>query len=242
MPRITAILTGASEHDWQRASKLCRQILEETGHFEVRCYDNPPLLLSRREELEEFDLFVVIYNGPRWGQPAEKNFIDAVENGCGVVIVHATNNGFKGWSEFESLCALMWRRETQIINGKPCRVGTSHATYHNFDIVLTDLNHPITEGLPKILRNHPDELYHNLKHMHDAPYHVIATAYSSPDEGGTGKHEPVAFVRDYGHGRIFHITLGHTWPGEPPNSLQSTSFQLLFVQGSKWAGRSEKSY
>jgi len=237
MPKKIAVLTGASEHDWQRASKLCGQILEETGHFEVCYYDNPSLFLSHRDGIKDFDLFVVIYNGLRWGQLAEDNFIEAVKNGCGVVILHSTNNGFKGWSEFESLCALMWRRETQIINGNTYRVGTGHGTYHNFDIVLTDLNHPITQGLPKILQNHPDELYHNLKHMHDAPYHVIATAYSSPEQGGTGKHEPVVFVRNYGKGRIFHTTLGHTWPGEPPDSLQSTAFKLLLVRGSKWAVR-----
>ena len=43
--------------------------------------------------------------------------------------------------------------------------------------------------LPDLV-DHPDELYHRLVHMHDAPYRLLATAFSDPETGGTGAHEP----------------------------------------------------
>ena len=38
---------------------------------------------------------------------------------------------------------------------------------------------------------------------------VLATAFSDPKTGGTGRDEPMLMVLDFGKGRVFHTTLGH---------------------------------
>ena len=92
-----------------------------------------------------------------------------------------------------------------------------------------------------------DELYHSMVNLHDVPVHVLATAYSEPDEDanmhGSGNDEPVAFTVQHGKGRVFHYTLGHIWPtevflgytGGTHVSLVGKGFQALLLRGCEWA-------
>ena len=38
---------------------------------------------------------------------------------------------------------------------------------------------------------------------------VLATAYSDPQNAGSGRDEPMLMVIDYGRGRVFHTAFGH---------------------------------
>jgi len=59
---------------------------------------------------------------------------------------------------------------------------------------------------------------------------VLATAYSEPEQRGTGEHEPIMMTVDYGTGRVFHTTLGHD-----VTALQGTGFQITLQRGTEWA-------
>ena len=83
----------------------------------------------------KLDLIVLDYNGPRWGEAAEDAFLQAVRAGCGVTVIHAADNAFPGWEEYELMVGLLWRK------------GTGHGRYHPFDIAVVDHNHPITRGM-----------------------------------------------------------------------------------------------
>ncbi len=219
----TLLLTGQNNHDWKRSSPFCKNLLEKSGKFQVDMTEDPSAALADREKLSKYQLIFLDYNGPAWSEPAKANFVDAVRNGTGVCIVHAANNAFSGWKEYEEICALLWRE------------GTGHGRYHKFDIKVTDPGHPITKGLPPVLKDHPDELYHRLVHMHNTPHHVIATAYSAPETGGTGNDEPMLVVKTYGKGRIFHDILGHVWEGGGMDTFESPHFQLTLLRGCEWA-------
>ena len=218
------LLTGQNNHDWEHTSAIYEEVLEATGRFDVTVTTKPGEVLADAEALAKYDVFFLDYNGKRWGAAAEKNFVDAVSSGTGVVITHASNNPFDGWLEFEDLCGYLWRR------------GTGHGRFHEFDVDIVDRNHPITIGMPKMVA-HPDELYHRLKHMHDAPYRILMTAHSSNESGGTGRDEPMAMVRRYGAGRIFHTPLGHVWRNAPQThpALEDRQLHLLVGRGTEWA-------
>ena len=221
----TLLLTGRNNHNWERSAPFCQKLLEDTGEFDVTLTTDPADFLANNPEVEDFDLFFVDYNkGPDMGEPAKQKFVSSIQNGTGVCILHASNNAFRGWVEYEEICALMWRE------------GTSHGSYHRFDVTLVDQEHPITAGLPTVLKNHPDELYHKMVHMHDADFHVLATAYSSPESGGTGNDEPVVLVKEYGKGRVFHNILGHVGHGGPMDTFESPDFQRILLRGCQWAG------
>jgi len=78
---------------------------------------------------------------------------------------------------------------------------------------MVDKNHPITRGLESFRLW--DELYHRLVHMHNAPYHVLATAYSDPTTGGTGNDEPMMTVQQCGKAASNHHVMGTCGPGTP---------------------------
>jgi type 1 glutamine amidotransferase len=218
------LITGANNHEWQFTAPSLQRILAESGRFDVTLTDEPAKTLADAEAIAKYRVFVLDYFGPRWGQAAEKNFLAAVERGAGVSVIHASNNAFKGWVEFEKLVMFCWRK------------GTSHGRFHAFDVKVTDRDHPLTKDMPD-LRTHPDELYHALVHMHGAKHRVLATAHSSKKSGGSGNDEPMVIVRTWGKGRVFHTPLGHVWRNVLATraSHADPQFRQLVARGTEWA-------
>ena len=219
------IITGANNHDWEWTSPALKRSLEATGRFSVDVTRDPAATLADAEALRDYEVFVLDYNHQqRWGEPAESNFLEAVRGGVGVAVLHAANNAFPGWVEYEKLVAMCWRQ------------GTGHGQFHRFDVNVIDRDHPITADMSDMIA-HPDELYHALVHMHDAEYRVLAYAMSSQEKGGTGKPEPMVMVQQFGSGRVFHTPLGHVWRGVPASraSYADPQFRQLVARGTEWA-------
>lgn len=228
-PVRALVVGGANNHDWEWTNPEIARVLSETGRFTVTTTDKPAEALvdaPRRFAAGELDVFVLNYNGPRWGDAAEKGFLQAVRDGCGVAVLHAANNSFPGWQEYEDMVGLLWRQ------------GTGHGQYHPFDVNVVDPNHPITRGMAEI-RQHPDELYHRLVPAANADYRVLMSAYSAPATGGTGRFEPMVLVSTFGKGRVFHTPLGHVWRGVPQSRATWYSPQLrrLVARGTEWAAK-----
>ncbi|MCB9887237.1 MAG: DUF1080 domain-containing protein [Planctomycetes bacterium] len=227
MPLRALVVGGANNHDWEWSNPEIGRVLAETGRFAVTLTDKPAQALvgaPERFKKGELDVIVLNYNGPRWGEAAERDFLQAVRDGCGVVVLHAANNSFTGWQEYEDLVGLLWRD------------GSGHGAYHPFDVNVVDPYHPITKGMADI-RQHPDELYHRLVPGAHADFKVLMSAYSAPVTRGTGRFEPMVLVSQCGKGRMFHTTLGHVWRGVPQSRATWYSPQLrrLVARGAEWA-------
>jgi len=218
------IVSGANNHDWQWTSPSLERMLESTGRFEATITYEPSKTLADAATLATYRAVVLDYNGPRWGESAEANFLGAVRSGLGVAVIHAANNAFEGWTEYERLVGDCWRE------------GTGHGAFHKFDLKLVDRAHPITAGLGEVV-GHPDELYHKLVRTPGAEHVALATAHSSTQSGGTGRDEPMILVANFGKGRVFHTPLGHVWPGSPETrvSHEDPQFQRLVARGVEWA-------
>ncbi|MEC7582941.1 MAG: family 16 glycoside hydrolase [Planctomycetota bacterium] len=222
------VVSGANNHDWRWTSPEIERVLEETGMFDVEITYEPGKDLASPGKLDNIDVLVLDYNGPRWGDSAEQAFLKAVRDGTGVAVIHAANNAFPGWQEYEELVGLCWRK------------GTGHGRYHAFDVHVVDPTHPITKGMDDI-RMHPDELYHRLLHTPGSEFRVLMSAYSEPKTGGTGRHEPMVTAAQFGKGRVFHTPLGHTWSNNVPSRASWTDPQLrrLVARGTEWAATGE---
>ncbi len=227
-PVPVLLVSGANNHDWRWTTPFLKAILERDGLCRVEVTTEPSRTLADREGLRAYQAFVLDYNGPRWGEEAERNFVDAVRAGTGVVVIHAANNAFPGWKEYEEIVALCWRE------------GTGHGRFHAFDVRIRDRDHPVTRNLDDLV-GHPDELYHRLVPMHGTDYRVLATAWSDPATGGTGRDEPMILVKEYGAGRVFHTPLGHVWRSAEAThaSYLDPAFQELVRRGTEWAATGE---
>jgi uncharacterized protein len=216
------IVTGQNNHNWRVTTPHIKQFLEATGRFTVDVTEDPEMFMLFPRRLNRYDVLVLNYNGPRWGDAAwgyaaEKTFMDAVRGGKAVSVIHAANNAFPGWDDYDRLVGIAWRSTA------------GHGAYHEFNVKYTVKDHPITQGLTD-MQKHPDELYHRLTPAPNEPMTVIATAFSDPATRGTGKDEPMALVKSHGKARVFHTALGHDL-----RSMQDPQFMLLVSRGTEWA-------
>ncbi len=228
LPPIHALLiTGHNNHNWQYTSRVHKETLEGTGRFVVDITDDPATTLASADLLKQYQVFVLDYNDSqapkRWGDAAEKNFAAAVQGGVGICAIHAADNAFNGWKEYEQMLGLMWRE------------GTGHGAYHEFNVAIVDKDHPITKGLSDF-KMHPDELYHKLVNSQKTTPHLLMQAMDD-GQGGSNQIEPMAFTLEFGKGRIFATPLGHVWTNDQKSkkSVLDGQFKVLVCRGAEWA-------
>ncbi len=222
------IVSGANNHDWEWTTPSLESMLNESGLFDVTITYEPAKDLADKKKLSRYKVLVLDYNGPRWGAGAEEAFLEAVRGGTGVSVIHAANNAFTGWVEFEQLVGHLWRQ------------GTGHGRFHSFGLEVLDYDHPITATMPGFV-DHPDELYHRLVRAEGYERKVIGVSHSSKESGGTGEDEPMIIVGTFGKGRMFHTPLAHVWKGQEQTKVSHYDPQLrsLIVRGTQWAATGE---
>jgi type 1 glutamine amidotransferase len=200
------------------------------------------LWTSWHPKFRDFDVVVSNYNGDLWPETVRREFVEYVRNGGGFVAVHAANNAFPEWPEYNQMIGVGgWGgrseksgpyvrfRDGQIVKETKAGPGGGHGAKHEFLVELRDTAHPITKGLPARWMHASDELYDKLRGPAEH-LTVLATAYSDKKTGGTGEHEPMLLVTDFGKGRVFHTTLGHG-----TESMSGLGFQVTLLRGTEWA-------
>jgi type 1 glutamine amidotransferase len=159
-----------------------------------------------------------------------------------LVVVHAADNAFPSWAAYNEMVGVGgWRGRNELAgpfwyvkDGKtmsdpsPGNAG-SHGARLPFAIVDLHPEHPILRGLPRVWMHAPDELYARLRGP-GKNMTVLATAYSDPNNKGTGFDEPILMVLRFGKGRIFHTTLGHD-----AMALSCVGFITTLQRGTEWA-------
>ena len=244
------ILDGESAgpyHKWPLTTAVLRKELDETSLFEVDVVTAPPAgtsFAAFKPEFTRYRAVVLNYDAPddRWPADLKAAFELYVRNGGGVVIVHAADNAFPGWTAFNEMIGVGgWRERTEQAgpswyvkdgtltpDATPGRAG-SHGDRLPFRITVRDPSHPITNGLPGVWMHQGDELYAALRGP-GRNMTVLATAHSDPSNNGTGRDEPQLMVLGYGRGRVFHTTLGHD-----VSAMSSVDFVSTFQRGTEWA-------
>ena len=261
------VLTGQCNHGWEVSSAHYKDILEQTGLFEVDLITSPPKggdMSGFDPRFSAYDLVVLDYYGDDWPRGVQASFERYMENGGGMVYAHATNHAFADWGAFNEMIGIggwggrdekvgpfvHYRDGDIFLDDRPGHAGEC-VDAHEFAVVTREPDHPIMRGLPPVWLHGRDELYSNLrgpaKNMT-----ILATAYSDPkyeahwgvEKHGTGEHEPMAFTVRYGKGRVFGTPMGHVDFGASAGSgpwpaIDCVGFITLIQRGAEWAATGE---
>lgn len=240
------IVDGQNNHGvWPKTTKMMKRYLEQTELFTVDVATTKPKGTDSdfKPEFSKYDVVISNYNGADWPEETQKSFVEYVKNGGGFVVIHAANNAFGNWKEYNEIIGLGgWGGRSEksgpyvyiddkgktVRDTSPGR-GGHHGPQHPFQIVVRDDAHPITKGMPTAWMHSQDELYDLLRGP-GANMHILATAYADKDKGGTGRHEPMLMTLSYGKGRIFHTPMGHA-----EYSQDCVGFIASLQRGSEWA-------
>jgi type 1 glutamine amidotransferase len=85
---------------------------------------------------------------------------------------------------------------------------------------MENANHPITAGVGDF--EVEDEIYIS---AYEPTLQILASAQWH------GRAHPMAWVKNFGQGRVFYTTLGHT-----ADTFMRPAMQQLITQGAHWAG------
>jgi type 1 glutamine amidotransferase len=239
--------SGGTYHDWQHVTPVLKRMLDETGLFATTVVTTPPAggnFSTFTPDFAKYRAVVMNYDAPdeRWPAALKAAFEQFVTSGGGFVSVHAADNAFPGWTAFNEMLGVGgWRGRTEqagphwfVRDGKltsdpaPGRAG-SHGRRTPFLVTVRDSSHPITKGLPPTWMHQGDELYARLRGP-GRNMTVLATAFSDPDNAGSGVDEPQLMALTDGKGRIFHTTWGHDIA-----ALSSVDFVVTLQRGTEWA-------
>src|SRR5258706_2243447 len=106
------IITGQDKHPWRETTPYLREILAQTGRFEVRVTEE--FRHGNLETLAPYDVVVLNYSDekldiPSWSPAAKEALLSFVRSGKGVVVYHHSAASFQDWEEFEKLAGCVWR-------------------------------------------------------------------------------------------------------------------------------------
>ena len=62
-----------------------------------------------RPWFERVDVIVLNYNGLPWPEKVQQAFEKSIEEGKGLVVIHAADNAFPTWANYDRMIGLGWR-------------------------------------------------------------------------------------------------------------------------------------
>jgi type 1 glutamine amidotransferase len=187
------IVTGVDYpgHKWKLTAPVLAKAIAADKRLDVTVTEKPADLVN--DNLSDYDVIVLHFMDwevPDPGPKARSNLKDTVKNGTGLVLVHFACGAFQEWPGFVELAGRVWDPKLR-----------GHDPHGKFAVKVTDNKHPAMKGVTDF--ETVDELYTCLTGK--TPIKVLATARSNVD----GKDYPMAFVLNFGKGRVFHSVLGH---------------------------------
>jgi len=238
------LIDGQNNHKWRETTPVLVDALESSGRFEVTVSTTPPKKAEKaawedwNPTFPDYDAVLSNYNGEMWPPRVRRAFTEYVRDGGALVIVHAANNSFGLWPEYNEMIGLggwggrneahgpyVYVKDGSVVRDEAPGRGGTHGPQHRFVVEILDPEHPIMKGMPLAWLHAKDELYALLRSP-AKNLDVLATARSRK----TKREEPMIFTVTYGEGRVFHTPMGHA-----DYSMRCVGFYDTLRRGTEWA-------
>jgi type 1 glutamine amidotransferase len=245
-PLPALIIDGQNNHKWQETTPVLKKLLEQTGLFQVDILTAPAHgadMSAFKPDFTKYKVIVSNYNGDPWPPDVKAALETYMRDGGGYVSYHAADNAFPEWPAYNQMIGIGGWGDRELAAGPfwfykdgglvfddttPGKAG-NHGARQPFQVTDRVRSHPIVQGLPEIWMHEADELYSKLRGP-GKNIVLLATAFSDPENRGSGHDEPMLMAIPYGKGRIFHTTLGHDVP-----AMQCVGFIVTLQRGAEWA-------
>ncbi len=238
-PLSVLLIDGQNNHKWRATTPVIVEMLESTGRFSVDVATvTSGETIGFSPDFTSYDVVFSNYNGRSWPEETRKAFVSYMKSGGGLVILHAADNSFPNWKEYNEMIGLggwggrneksgpyVYMKDNQIVIDHTPGGGGSHGAQRPYLVKTREPDHPIMKGLPTPWLHVADELYCKMrgpaKNMT-----ILATSLSKV----TNREEPVLFTIRYGKGRIFHTVLGHD-----AKQVKCMGCAVTLQRGTEWA-------
>ncbi len=206
MTRALIIFGGWEKHDPEGVAQLFHDQLHASG---VQVTMSNTFESLKELDLTRFDLILPVWTldtiDPSYVEP----LLAAVRGGVGLAGNHGVIDSFRHEAEFHLMLGGQWVTHFEFAI-------TTH------DILMDGAPSPITAGLPTI--NVTTEQYYVLVD----PANTTLATMRVPG----GVTMPVAWTKQYGKGRVFYCSLGHS-----VDILTQPETLTLVTRGMLWAAR-----
>jgi hypothetical protein len=205
MTKALIVYSGWAGHDPDGVSSLLAAALREQA-VEVHRTDN--LNVLAQADLGQFDLIVPVWTMEAIATSQLQSLLEAVKSGVGIAGLHGVIDSFRHEAEFHLMFGGQWVTHFEF-------------AVRDYSVFMDGEPNPITSGLPTL--NVTTEQYYLLV---DPANTVLATMRVD------GVVMPVAWIKQYGAGRVFYCSLGHDAALlQQPDTLELVTRGLLWAAG-----------
>ncbi len=251
------LITGTvtREHDFHTINDMLVTLLESTGRFKVKIteqFDG-----ATKKSLESYDAVLINYDGKYYMTDPLAVFEDTtmealrdfVAEGKGAVFFHSSLIIEKDWPDYYREMA-----------GAYCSFehGSRKNPKSDATITMANLEHPITKGMAKEWMAVEDDFFASVTEHPESHVQVLAIFDDNVEDyihvpgfadcyqpqnidiekvknyPNVGKKTPCVWINNYGKGRTFCTTLGHS-----DGTIKRVNYLTMFVRGVEWAATGE---
>ena len=206
MKKVLYVYGGPEFHPTEASGKILSEILARDGRFELEMTRDLDALAALPGG--QYAAVVLYATGfvDDLTPAREAGLLNFVKGGGGFVGVHAAADCFRGSRAFVDMLGgeFAW-----------------HPEHHEFKVELVKKDHYLTTRVPDF--SVFDEMYH-LQNFDPARVTVLAQTQWQ------GKQHAMAYVRDYGAGRVAYLANGHT-----AQAWKHPEFRKLLLRAVAWS-------
>ena len=215
--------TGGGFHDYKGLQPILTEAIQKYAATPIEfTVSTDPKDWAKNDFADKYDAIVLFFSiHDKAGKPVVDNIAAAIHAGKPALVIHGTLHSYRELGpDRDGYCEAIGL--TSVRHDKAKAIATKKVS-----------DHTILRDWPGDWKTSRDELYENVKFWPNAK--PLLTAYSDTSK----KDQVVAWVNQYGKGRVFGTTLGH---GPPTTDMES--YHKLLAHGLLWVldldGKDEK--